>query len=83
MKKHVSLHDKISHIDPNEWDAVSCASDSGILMSHSFVTAVEQAFENQARFTHVVFREEGRAVACGSFCAFPIDLDLLADGFAR
>ena len=81
--KLASIHDKITRFDPHEWDELACASDSGILMSHAFVAAVEEAFENHARFTHVVLRDEGRAVACGSFCAFPIDLDLLADGFER
>jgi len=78
-----SIHDTISQCNANEWDEIVRASLSGILMSHGFVAAVEEAFGNQARFAHAVLYDEGRTVACGSFCAFPIDLNLLAEGFAR
>jgi len=80
---HCSVHEKISQCDADEWDEIVCATGSDILMSHRFVAAVEEAFEDQARFVHAVVRDEGRAVGCASFCAFPIDLNLLADGFAR
>jgi predicted N-acyltransferase len=79
----VSIHDKISQCNAHEWDELSRASLSGILMSHGFVAAAEEAFENQARFAHAVLHDEGRAVACASLCAFPVDLNLLAEGFAR
>ena len=76
-----SIHEKISQCNADEWDEIVRASRSGILMSHGFVAAVEEAFEDQARFAHAVVYDDGRAVACGSFCAFPIDFNLLADGF--
>ena len=72
---------EIGQCDADEWDEIVRASRSGILMSHEFVAAVEEAFEDQARFAHAVVYDEGRAVACASFCAFPIDFNLLADGF--
>ena len=78
-----SIYEKIGQCDADEWDEVVRASRSGILMSHAFVAAVEEAFADQARFAHTVVYDEGRAVACASFCAFPIDLNLLADGFAQ
>src|SRR5271157_1943115 len=78
-----SIRETIRQCNTDEWDEIVRASLSGILMSHGFVAAVEEAFENQARFAHAVVYADGRAVACGSFCAFPIDLNLLADGFAR
>jgi hypothetical protein len=78
-----AIHEKISQCNPHDWDEVTRLSLSGILMSRGFVAAVEEAFENQARFAHAVIHQEGRAVACGSFCAFPVDVDLLAEGFAR
>jgi predicted N-acyltransferase len=78
-----SIHEKIGQCNADEWDEIVRASGSGILMSHAFITAVEEAFEDQARFAYAVVYDDGRAVACGSFCAFPIDLNLLADGFAR
>lgn len=78
-----SIHEKISRCNADEWDEIVRVSRSGILMSHGFVAAVEEAFEDQARFAHAVVYDGRRAVACGSFCAFPIDFNLLADGFAR
>jgi predicted N-acyltransferase len=78
-----SIRETISHWSAEEWDEIVRASKSGVLMSHAFVAAVEEAFADQARFRHAVVHDDGRAVACGSFCAFPIDLNLLADGFAR
>jgi predicted N-acyltransferase len=78
-----SIHEKIGQCDADEWDEIVRVSRSGILMSHAFVAAVEDTFEDQARFAHAVVYDEGRAVACASFCAFPIDFNLLADGFAR
>jgi predicted N-acyltransferase len=78
-----SIHEKISQCDAGEWDEVVRASRSGILMSHRFVAAVEDAFDDQARFAHAVVYDGRRAVACGSLCAFPIDFNLLADGSAR
>ena len=78
-----SIHEKISQCDADEWDEIVRASRSGILMSHGFVAAVEEAFEDQARFAHAVVYDDRRAVACGSLCAFPIDFNLLADGFTR
>ncbi len=78
-----SLRETISQCNADEWDEIVRASCSGILLSHGFVTAVEEAFEDQAGFAHAVVSDQGRAVACGSFCTFPIDLNLLADGFSR
>ena len=78
-----SIHEKISRCDADDWDDVVRASRSGILMSHEFVAAVEEAFDDQARFAHAVVYDDRRAVACGSLCAFPIDFNLLADGSAR
>ena len=78
-----SIHEKISQCDADEWDEVVRASRAGILMSHRFVAAVEESFEDQARFAHAVLYDDRRAVACGSLCAFPIDFNLLADGSAR
>src|SRR5580692_7984800 len=78
-----SIYEKIDQCDADEWDEIVRVSRSGILMSHAFVAAVEEAFTDQARFAHAVVYGEGRAVACASFCAFPIDLNLLADGFAQ
>ena len=76
-----SIYEKIGQCDADEWDEIVRVSRAGILMSHAFVAAVEEAFADQARFAHTVVYDEGRAVACASFCAFPIDLNLLADGF--
>jgi hypothetical protein len=78
-----SIRQRISQCNADEWDAIVRASLSGILMSRGFVAAVEEAFEDQARFAHAVVHDDGRAVACGSFCAFPIDLNMLADGPTR
>ena len=78
-----SIHEKISGCDADDWDDVVRASRSDILMSHEFVAAVEEAFDDQARFAHAVVYDDGRAVACGSLSAFPIDINLLADGPAR
>jgi hypothetical protein len=58
-------------------------SRSGILVSHAFVAAVERAFKGQARLARAVFRDDGRAVARGSLCAFPVDFNLLAEEWAR
>jgi predicted N-acyltransferase len=78
-----SIHEKINRCDADEWDEIVRASGSGILMSHAFVASVEDAFEDQARFAHAVLYDDRRPVACASFCAFPIDFTLLADGLAR
>src|SRR6516165_5626022 len=78
-----SIHEEIGQCDADEWDDVVRASRSGILMSHQFVAAVEDAFKDEARFAHAVVYDDRRAVACGSFCAFPIDFNLLAEGFTR
>jgi predicted N-acyltransferase len=83
LAEQASIYEKINQCNAHEWDEIVRASLADILMSHGFVAAVEEAFENQARFTHAVLYDDGRAVACGSFCAFPINLDLLAEGFAR
>ena len=77
-----SIHEKISRCDADDWDDVVRASRSDILMSHEFVAAVEEAFDDQARFAHAVVYDDRRPVACGSLCAFPIDFNLLADGSA-
>ncbi len=78
-----SIRETIGQCNADEWDEIVRASHSGILMSRGFVAAVEEAFEDQARFAHAVVHDDGQAVACGSFCAFPIDLNMLADGSAR
>jgi Acetyltransferase (GNAT) domain len=78
-----SISETISQCNADEWDEIVRTSLSGILMSRGFVAAVEEAFEHQARFAHAVVYDEGKAVACGSFCAFPIDLNMLADGSTR
>jgi predicted N-acyltransferase len=78
-----SIREKISQCDAGQWDEIVGASGSDILMSHRFVAAVEDAFEDQARFAHAVVYDDRRAVACGSFCAFRLDLNLLADGLTR
>ena len=44
-----SIHEKISRLDADDWDDVVRASRSDILMSHEFVAAVEEAFDDQAR----------------------------------
>src|SRR5262249_21778546 len=79
----VSVHEKISQCDADEWDELVRASRSGVFMNHGFVAAVEEAFEDQARFAHAVVYDNRRAVACGCLCAFPIDFNLLADGLTR
>jgi predicted N-acyltransferase len=78
-----SIHEKISQCTAEDWDEVVRASRAGILMGREFVAAVEDAFGDQARFTHAVVYDDGRAAACGSFCALPVDFNLLADGFPR
>ena len=78
-----SIRETIGQCNADEWDEIVRASLSGILMSRGFVAAVEEAFEDQARFAHAVVHDDGQAVACGSFCAFPIDLNMLADGSTR
>ena len=81
--EHGPIYETIDQCDPDEWDEIVRAGLAGILMSHRFVSAVEQGFEDQARFMHMILHDDGRAVACGSFCVFPIDLNMLAEGFAR
>jgi Acetyltransferase (GNAT) domain len=78
-----SIYEKIGQCDADEWDEIVRVSRSGILTSHAFVAAGEEAVKDQARFAHAVVYDEGHAVACASFCAFPIDFNLLADGLAR
>jgi predicted N-acyltransferase len=78
-----SIQEKIGQCDADEWDEIVRASGSGVFMTHEFVAAVEDAFEDEARFAHAVLYDDRRPVACGSYCAFPIDFNLLADGFAR
>jgi predicted N-acyltransferase len=78
-----SIYEKINQCDADEWDELIRTSGADVFLSHAFIAAVEDAFKDQARFAHVVVHNESRAVACGSFCAFPIDFNLLADGFAR
>jgi hypothetical protein len=78
-----SVRETIGQCNADEWDEIVRASRGDVLMNHGFVAAVEEAFEDQARFAHAVVHDDGQAVACGSFCAFPIDLNLLADGSAR
>jgi predicted N-acyltransferase len=78
-----SIHETIGQCDADEWDEIVRVSRSGILMSHEFVAAVEEAFKGEARFAHAVVYDDRHVVACGCFCAFPVDLNLLADGFMR
>jgi hypothetical protein len=78
-----SIHKKISEINAGLWDEVVRASRGDVFMSHRFVAAVEEAFAGQARFAHAIAYEGERAVACASFCAFPIDINLLAHGLMR
>ena len=78
-----SIHDTISQCDATSGMNLARSSGSGILMSRGFVAAVEEAFGDQARFEHAVVYDEGKAVACGSLCAFPVDINMLADGSAR
>jgi predicted N-acyltransferase len=78
-----SIHETIGRCNADEWDEIVGASGAGVFMSHGFVAAVENAFRDQARFAHAVCYEKDRAVACSSFCVFPVDFNLLADGFAR
>ena len=77
------IHEKINGFDADVWDDIVRASRSDILMSHEFVATVEEAFDDQARFAHAVIYDDRRPVACGSLCAFPIDVSLLADGSTR
>jgi hypothetical protein len=35
-----------------------------------FVAAVEEAFADQAHFTHAIAYDDGHPIACGSFCAY-------------
>jgi len=78
-----SIHEKIGQCDAHEWDEVVRASRSDAFMSREFIAAVEDAFEDEARFAHAVVHDGRGAVACASFCAFPLDLNLLADGWTR
>jgi predicted N-acyltransferase len=78
-----SIRETIQQWNAEEWDQIVRSSRSDIFMSHGFVAAVEEAFEDKARFAHAVVYDDGRAVACASFCTFPTDFNLLADGFAR
>jgi hypothetical protein len=70
-----ALYEKISQCNVDEWDELVRASRSDMLMSHGFIAAAEEAVEDQARFMHAVAYDDRRAVACGSFCAFPIDFN--------
>jgi hypothetical protein len=67
-----SIHERISQCNADEWDEIVRDCRAGIFMSHAFVAAVEEAFLDQARFAHAIVYHDQRAVACGSFCAFPI-----------
>ena len=66
-----SIRETISQCNADEWDEIVRASLSGILMSHGFVAAVEEAFEDQARFAHAVVYDDGQAVACGELLRLP------------
>ena len=79
----ISIHESIGRCRTDEWDELARSSGSGILMGHGFAAAVEEAFGDQARFEHAVVYDQGKAVACASFCAFPVDINMLADGSAR
>jgi hypothetical protein len=52
-------------------------------MSRPFVAAAEEAFAGQARFQHAIVYDSGQPVACGSLCAFTVDLNVLSDGPTR
>ena len=78
-----SIRETISQCNADEWDETVQASLSGILMNRGFVAAVEEAFENQARFATRSSTTMGRPWPAGAFVAFPIDLNLLADGSTR
>ncbi len=56
-----TIQEKISRCDADEWDEIVRASGSGVLMSHEFVAAAEEAFEDQARFAA---RDRPRRWAC-------------------
>jgi Acetyltransferase (GNAT) domain len=77
------LYEKISQCNVDEWDELVRASRSDMLMSHGFIAAAEEAVEDQARFMHAVAYDDRRAVACGSFCAFPIDFNLYGPSLHR
>ena len=78
-----SIHESIGQCRTDEWDELARSSGSGILMSRGFAAAVEEAFGDQARFEHAVVYGQGKAMACASFCAFPVNINMLADGSAR
>jgi hypothetical protein len=75
-------HRSIRDCSAEVWNSVAAQS-GNVFMEHGFIAAVEEAFSEEVRFEHVVTYDDGRAIACGSLCAFPFDLDLLADGALR
>ena len=54
-----SIYEKIGQCDADEWDEIVRVSRAGILMSHAFVAAVEEAFEDQARFATRSYTTKG------------------------
>jgi predicted N-acyltransferase len=78
-----SIHTTIGQCNSDDWDELVHATSAGAFMSRAFVAAVEEAFANQARFGRAIIRDADRAVACASLCAFPIDIALLTQGYAR
>ena len=64
------------------WDSV-VEQHGGVFMTREFIAATEEAFSDQVRFEHVIAYDRGRPVACGCFCSFPLDLDLLSDDRTR
>jgi predicted N-acyltransferase len=78
-----SVCETISRCDAEAWDTVVRQAGADIFMSRAFAAAVEEAFAGEAQFWHVVLYEDDVPVACGSLCAFPVDLGALASPATR
>lgn len=66
-----------------QWEEVSRVAVGNLFTSPKFVSAVEKAFGNQARFWKVILFDDQRPVAVASLCLFPVDLLILASEQVR
>ena len=66
-----SLRETISQCSADEWDEIVRVSCSGILLSHGFVTAVEEAFEDQAGFAARCRQRPGASRGLREFLHLP------------
>lgn len=78
-----SVHESIRDADWDDWNRLRDAK-SDPFMDPRFILAVENSMSGEARFQHVLVRdEEGNPAAAACLCLYTIDGALLAEGAAR